>query len=245
MIDAPSSSAELVEAVLARFGAGALAVAQRAGVRVTVLGRGRTLRRPFAALRRIAAGVDGWPVPPAGLFVVEERTIYLRSLSPMTIAHEFAHALDCALGSGVYLSGVDPRIRRAFAAATAYRHPVRCVGLRRVFRRVRARVRGSQRPALALAARHARAPVVGRPAHGRNRRVIVRIRPRRITTAGGQPQRGPVSNRMISTPRSSFIAATTALAAMPSIAQAAPVTVHAGTIPADVAAVVEFARDRG
>jgi len=42
-------------------------------------------------LRRLASGVDDWPVPPAGLFVVEERTIYLRSTSPMTVAHEFAH----------------------------------------------------------------------------------------------------------------------------------------------------------
>jgi hypothetical protein len=32
-------------------------------------------------LRRIVAGVDAWPIPPAGLFVVEERTIYLRSTS--------------------------------------------------------------------------------------------------------------------------------------------------------------------
>ena len=75
------------------------------------------------ALRRLGAGVDRWPIPPAGLFVVEERTIYLRSISPMTIAHEFAHALDCALGGGVYLSGVDPRIRRAFASATAFVTP--------------------------------------------------------------------------------------------------------------------------
>jgi hypothetical protein len=41
----------------------------------------------------------------------------------MTVAHEFAHALDCALGGGVYLSGVDPRIRRAFANATAFVTP--------------------------------------------------------------------------------------------------------------------------
>jgi hypothetical protein len=123
MIDAPPSSTDLVEAVLARFGVGTLAVAQRAGVRVSVLTEGERFGDRSPALRRIAAGVDGWPVPPAGLFVVEERTIYLRSLSPMTIAHEFAHALDCALGGGVYLSGVDPRIRRAFAGATAFVTP--------------------------------------------------------------------------------------------------------------------------
>lgn len=123
MIDAPPSSTAAVEAVLARFGAGARAVAERSGVRVCVLADGERFGDRSPALRRIAAGVDGWPIPPAGLFVVEERTIYLRSLSPMTIAHEFAHALDCALGGGVYLSGVDPRIRRAFAAATAFVTP--------------------------------------------------------------------------------------------------------------------------
>jgi NitT/TauT family transport system substrate-binding protein len=48
--------------------------------------------------------------------------------------------------------------------------------------------------------------------------------------------------------RGSFLAGAAALAALPSIAQAAPgapVVVRAGTIPADVAAVVEYARDNG
>src|SRR5580658_977655 len=81
MIDAPPSSTELVEAVLARFGAGALAVAQRAGVRVSVLAEGERFGDRSPALRRIAAG------------------------------------------GGVYLSGVDPRIRRAFAGATAFVTP--------------------------------------------------------------------------------------------------------------------------
>src|ERR1700679_1491646 len=123
MIDAPPSSAELVEAVLARFGAGALAVAQRAGVRVSVLAEGERFGDRSPALRRIAAGGDARPIPPAGLFVVEERTIYLRSTSPMTVAHEFAHALDCALGGGVYLSGIDPRVRRAFRNAREFVTP--------------------------------------------------------------------------------------------------------------------------
>lgn len=123
MIDAAPSSAAAVEAVLARFGAGATALARRAGIHIVVLRDGERFGERSAALRRLAAGVDGWPIPPAGLFVVEERTVYLRSLSPMTIAHEFAHALDCALGGGVYLSGVDPRIRRAFASATAFVTP--------------------------------------------------------------------------------------------------------------------------
>lgn len=48
------------------------------------------------ALRRLASGVDDWPVTPPALFVVEERAVYLRSRSPMTVAHEFAHALGFA-----------------------------------------------------------------------------------------------------------------------------------------------------
>jgi hypothetical protein len=75
------------------------------------------------ALRRLAVNVDGWPIPPAGLFVVEERTVYLRSTSAMTVCHEAGHALDCALGGGFYLSRVDPRIRRAFSSATAFVTP--------------------------------------------------------------------------------------------------------------------------
>ena len=38
----------------------------------------------------------------------------------MTIGHEVAHAIDCALGGGVYRSGYDPRIRSAYAAARAF-----------------------------------------------------------------------------------------------------------------------------
>src|ERR1700679_914089 len=123
MIEAAPPHAAAVEAVLQRFGPGAIAVAERAGVRITVLDEGERFGDRSPVLRRIVAGVDSWPIPPAGLFVVEERTIYLRSLSPMTIAHEFAPALACALGGGVDLRGVAPRIRRAFAGATAFVTP--------------------------------------------------------------------------------------------------------------------------
>jgi hypothetical protein len=123
MIDAPPATAAAIEAVLGRFGPGAKTFAERAGVRIAVLTPGETFAARSAALRRLSSSVDAWPIPPAGLFVLEERTIFLRSTSAMTVAHEFAHALDCALGGGVYLSGVDPRIRRAFAAATAFVTP--------------------------------------------------------------------------------------------------------------------------
>jgi hypothetical protein len=122
-VDASPEHSAAIDSVLDRFGTGALRVAASAGVRVVHL-RGREAYRDRSrALRRLASGVDDWPVPPAGLFVVEERAVYLRSTSPMTVAHEFAHALDCALGGGIYLSGVDPRVRRAFRNAQAFIAP--------------------------------------------------------------------------------------------------------------------------
>jgi len=122
-VDAEPAAVAAIDAVLDRFGAGALRLAASAGVRVVHLRRNQRYRDRSRALRRAASTVDEWPVPPAGLFVVEERAVYLRSISPMTVAHEFAHAIDCALGGGVYLSGVDPRVRRAFEHAPAFVTP--------------------------------------------------------------------------------------------------------------------------
>jgi hypothetical protein len=76
-----------------------------------------------AVLQQRNIDVDTWPVPPAGLFVVDERCVYLRSFSDMTIAHEFGHAIDCALGNGTYLSERDTAIRHAFATATRFVTP--------------------------------------------------------------------------------------------------------------------------
>jgi hypothetical protein len=85
------------------------------------------------ALTRLGVDVDAWPAPPAGLFVVEERSVYLRSRSPMTVAHEFGHALDCALGGGVYKSGIDPRFRAIFAAARSFVTPYAATGIDEYF----------------------------------------------------------------------------------------------------------------
>jgi hypothetical protein len=123
MIDAAPHRHAEIETTLRLYGDGPRAFAARAGVRIVALDAGERFDDRSRALRRIGAGVDTWPLPPAGIFVVEERTIYLRSTSPMTVAHEFGHALDCALGNGVYLSSVDARIRRAFAHATAFVTP--------------------------------------------------------------------------------------------------------------------------
>ena len=51
----------------------------------------------------------------------------------MTIGHEVAHAIDCALGGGVYRSGFDPHIRSAYAAARAFVTPYAATGLDEYF----------------------------------------------------------------------------------------------------------------
>lgn len=122
----------LVDA-LAAFGADALRCAIAGGVTVVPLPRGARYRELSRALARLGIDVDAWPAPPAGLFVVEERAVYLRSRSPMTIAHEFGHALDCVLGGGVYRSGIDPIVRGAFAAARSFITPYAATGLDEYF----------------------------------------------------------------------------------------------------------------
>ncbi len=103
------------------------------GCRVRPLAQYERYRDVSPALRRLGVDVDTWPVPPAGLFVVEERGVYLRSLSAMTIGHEVAHAIDCALGDGIYRSGYDPQIRAAFAAARSFVTPYAASGLDEYF----------------------------------------------------------------------------------------------------------------
>ncbi len=118
---------------LLRFGRGPLAYARAARVRVMLLRPGEAYRAASPALARLGIDVDAWPAPPAGLFVVEERALYLRSRSPMTVAHEFGHALDCALGGGVYRSGIDPRIRSNFANARTFVTPYAATGIDEYF----------------------------------------------------------------------------------------------------------------
>ncbi len=51
----------------------------------------------------------------------------------MTVGHEVAHAIDCALGGGLYRSGFDPKIRSAFAGARAFITPYAACGLDEYF----------------------------------------------------------------------------------------------------------------
>ncbi len=119
--------------VLLRFGRGALAYAVRNRIRITLLRAGELYREASQALARLGIDVDAWPAPPAGLFVVEERALYLRSRSPMTVAHEFGHALDCALGGGVYRSGIDPQVRALFTNAVGFVTPYAATGVDEYF----------------------------------------------------------------------------------------------------------------
>ncbi len=118
---------------LERFGSGALRFALDSGTRVAPLRRGERYREASPALARMGIDVDMWPAPPAGLFVVEERTVYLRSRSAMTVAHEFGHALDCALGGGVYRSGIDPKLRALYTAGTQFVTPYAASGIDEYF----------------------------------------------------------------------------------------------------------------
>lgn len=90
------------------------------GARVRALKRGERYAEVSPALARMGFDVDGWPAPPAGLFVVDERTVYVRSRSAMTLVHECGHAADCCLGGGVYPSGTDATLRRLFTNAKQF-----------------------------------------------------------------------------------------------------------------------------
>ena len=124
-----SARSKSVDATLTKFGYPALRYAHDRGIRILLLTRSQRYCDASPALLRLGIDVDAWPAPPAGLFVVEERTVYLRSQSSMTIAHEFAHGLDCALGNGVYRSGVDPELRRFFADARSFVTPYQATGI--------------------------------------------------------------------------------------------------------------------
>ncbi|MDQ2663529.1 MAG: hypothetical protein M3Y18_05780 [Candidatus Eremiobacteraeota bacterium] len=110
----PLEHAPLIR-TLARFGTPGLAFAQALGTRIVTLARKQRYSQASPALRRLGVDMDSWPAPPAGLFVVEERSVYLRSRSRMTVAHEFGHALDCALGAVSTGPASTPRYARCSA----------------------------------------------------------------------------------------------------------------------------------
>jgi hypothetical protein len=128
-IEAPTPEAVIRAQRDRAYGEAAARIACDFGARFIELKPGEGYRDRSRALKRLSANVDSWPVPPAGLFVVAERTVYANSLSPMTIAHEWGHALDAAFGGGIYLSSVDPRFRKAFKDARRFVTPYAASGL--------------------------------------------------------------------------------------------------------------------
>lgn len=128
LIDGPPAEHAPIVRTLRKFGAPALRFALDKHIRVVPLARGERYKDRSEALRRLGVDVDAWPAPPAGLFVVEERCMYLRSRSTMTVAHEFGHALDCALGNGVYQSSVDRLLRQLFSRARTFVTPYAATG---------------------------------------------------------------------------------------------------------------------
>lgn len=122
--DTTPDVATTVDAILAEYvPAPILAFLAERGTRIVVVRGPNAYHNASPALRRLGAGVDAWPFPPAGLFVVEEATLYVKTISPMTIVHELGHAFDRALGGEDYLSTYDGAIRRAYAAETHYVTP--------------------------------------------------------------------------------------------------------------------------
>lgn len=119
----PTAASEVrseIAQVLENFGNPIVTIVANSGALIRPLSKKELYAEASPALCRLGINVDAWPAPPAGLFAVEERTVYIRSLSPMTIAHEFGHALDCALGGGVYFSGINSDVRQAFIGARSF-----------------------------------------------------------------------------------------------------------------------------
>ena len=105
------------------FGDAALRRAEAAGVRIGIVPQGGRVAHYSDAVAKLVPGIDAWPSPPSGLFVVEERRVLLRAKPmAMTIAHEFAHALDAILARRPrsYFSYEDESVRRCFAESTGF-----------------------------------------------------------------------------------------------------------------------------
>ena len=120
----PSAAVRAAKMLEAHYPPHVLAYAQRHGIRVVPLGRSVSFCQASPRLKELAPHIDTWPTPPAGLFVVQERTAYIRQMSALSVCHEFAHGLDLALGGGEsYLSSSDTDIRSAFSQAAAFVTP--------------------------------------------------------------------------------------------------------------------------
>jgi len=108
---------------LAAFGEKALAAAVSSGVRIAIVPERKRYAEFSPAVGRLVPGIDDWSAPPSGLFVVEEKRILLRDRAmTMTVAHEFAHALDAVLAKKPrsYFSYESEELRRCFATTAGF-----------------------------------------------------------------------------------------------------------------------------
>jgi hypothetical protein len=108
--------AELACRVIALYPAHLRARVDAAGIRTVLVSPYERYRDCSPLLAR--TGVDELDVLPAGMFVAQERALYVAWPSPLVVAHEYAHAIDFALGQGTRsFSACTPAIRRAYRAA--------------------------------------------------------------------------------------------------------------------------------
>lgn len=128
-------SAQLV-AALRPFGEGALRAARDGGVRIRVLPASRKFAQCSPDVAAIVPDIDDWSAPPAGLFVLSERLLLLRSRAlRMTAAHEFGHALD-AIAAGrraSYFSYENAEVRATFASCPGFVNEYAATGLDEYF----------------------------------------------------------------------------------------------------------------
>jgi hypothetical protein len=112
-----------IEDWLAHMGDDVCTVLAANNITITVLRNGQLYNDVSPTLRELKASVDSRPVAPAGLFIVQDRSIILRSANNMTFFHEVQHAIDLCLGAGGYRSFDDPQFRRRFADAPNFVTP--------------------------------------------------------------------------------------------------------------------------
>ena len=93
------------------------------GTKIIVVSGANAFCNASPALQSLGARVDDWPTPPAGLFVVSERTLYIRQVSAMTVVHELGHAFDLALGGDVYSTCANSNLRALYADETNFITP--------------------------------------------------------------------------------------------------------------------------
>jgi hypothetical protein len=107
--------ADMARQIIDRYPPHLCVLVNEIGIRTVLIGPFQKYRDYSKRLRRLR--VDRWQKPPLGVFVAAERALYVLYPSPAVVAHEYAHAIDCALGGGDYFSVAHAGVRRAFRAA--------------------------------------------------------------------------------------------------------------------------------